>query len=253
MVFDDPHELMAQDVAGDLVSIRGLTFRFPRSLALLRSRNPRVIAEDVWPKLWAGLNPEQADLRLSSNRLGSASLPRYPLVMMRALAMIWLFAGLRKDEIAGLRVGCVRRQTRGASPERKEGASVCLLDVPANKTSGACTKPVHSAVRETITAWQELRPAMQAVIDEKTGEVFQVLFGYRGRAPGTDARGSITSHGARSTIATQLYNANKRSVSRNLRPESDPDPDALSVPIRARGQAPALPRPDLRILRIIAD
>ena len=35
------------------------TFRFPRSLALLRSPNPRVIAEDVWAKLlWAGLNLE---------------------------------------------------------------------------------------------------------------------------------------------------------------------------------------------------
>ena len=64
-----------------------LTFRFPRSLALVRSPNPRIIAEDVWAKLlWAGLNLEQADLPFSSNRLGRASLPRYPLVMMRALA-----------------------------------------------------------------------------------------------------------------------------------------------------------------------
>ena len=205
-----------------------LTFRFPRSLALVRSPNPRIIAEDVWAKLlWAGLNLEQADLPFSSNRLGRASLPRYPLVMMRALAMVWLFAGLRKDEIARLRIDCVRRQTRGADAESKEEISVCLLDVPANKTSGAYTKPVHGAVRETIQAWQKLRPAMQAVTDEKTGEVFQVLFGYRGRAigtsilnqtlipmlcrkagvPGTDARGPITSHRARSTIATQLYNA----------------------------------------------
>lgn len=203
-------------------------FRFPRSLALLRSPNPRIIAEDVWAKLlWAGLNLEQADLPRSKNSLSQAALPRYPLAMMKAAAIVWLFAGLRKDEIARLRIGCVRQQTRGAGPQSKEGPSVCLLDVPANKTSGAYTKPVHGAVRETIKAWQELRPAMHAVTDEKTGEVFQVLFGYRGRSmgsailnrtlipmlcrkagvPDTDVRGPITSHRARSTIATQLYNA----------------------------------------------
>ncbi len=204
------------------------TFRFPRSLALLRSPNPRIIAEDIWAKLlWAGLNLEHADLPRSKNSLSQAALPRYPLAMMKALAIVWLFAGLRKDEIARLRIGCVRQQTRGAGPQSKEVATVCLLDVPANKTSGAYTKPVHGAVRETIEAWQELRPAMQAVMDEKTGEVFQVLFGYRGRSmgsailnrtlipmlcrkagvPDTDVRGPITSHRARSTIATQLYNA----------------------------------------------
>ena len=203
-------------------------FRFPRSLALLRSPNPRIIAEDIWGKLlWAGLNLEQNDLPRSKNALSQAALPRYPLAMMKALAIVWLFAGLRKDEIARLRIGCARRQTRGAGVDRNEGASVCLLDVPANKTSGAYTKPVHGAVREMIEAWQELRPTMHAVTDEKTGEVFQVLFGYRGRAmgsgilnhslipmlcrkagvPGTDVRGPITSHRARSTIATQLYNA----------------------------------------------
>jgi hypothetical protein len=147
--------------------------------------------------------------------------------MMRALAIVWLFAGLRKDEIARLRIGCVRRQTRGDEKHAKDGASVCLLDVPANKTSGGYTKPVHGAVREAIEVWQQVRPAMQAVTDEKTGEVFQVLFGYRGRSmgsailnhsvipmlcrkadvPGSDVRGPITSHRARSTIATQLYNA----------------------------------------------
>ena len=205
-----------------------LTFRFSRSLALLRSPNPRIIAEDVWAKLlWAGLNLEQTDLPLSRNALGQAALPWYPLVMMRALAIVWLFAGLRKDEIARLRIGCVRQQTRGADAQNRESASVCLLDVPPNKTSGAYTKPVHGAVRETIEAWQDVRPAMQAVTDEKTGEAFQVLFGYRGRTvgssilnhtlipmlcrkagvPTTDARGPITSHRARSTIATQLYNA----------------------------------------------
>lgn len=203
-------------------------FRSPRSLSLLRSPNPRTIAEDVWAKLlWAGLNLEPADLPRSRNSLGEAAGSRYPLAMMRALALVWLFAGLRKDEVARLRLGCIRLQAGNGKEQVGEGASVCLLDVPANKTSGAYTKPVHGAVREAIEAWQQLRPAMKAVTDEKTGEVFQVLFGYRGRSmgldilnrsvipmlcrkagvPGADLRGPLTSHRARSTIATQLYNA----------------------------------------------
>jgi hypothetical protein len=203
-------------------------FRFPRSLGLLRSHNPRIIAEDVWAKLlWAGLNLEYSDLPRSKNSLGEAAGPRYPISMIRALAIVWLFAGLRKDEIARLRVGCVRRSNTKNGKQSEEGPSVCLLEVPANKTSGNYTKPVHGAVGEAIEEWQGLRPVMPPIVDGKTGEMFDVLFGYRGRplgnvvlnrsvipmlcrkagVPGSDVRGHITSHRARSTIATQLYNA----------------------------------------------
>jgi hypothetical protein len=48
---------------------------------------------------------------------------------------------------------------------------VCLIDVPANKTSGAYTKPVHGAAGEAIEDWQRLRPSMQEITDDKTGEV----------------------------------------------------------------------------------
>jgi len=204
------------------------TFRYPRSLALLRTPNPRIIAEDVWAKLlWAGLNLELSDLPRSKNSWSEAAGPRYPLSLIRALAVVWLFAGLRKDEIGRLRVGCVRWQKAEDRAQAKHSLSVCLIDVPANKTSGNYTKPVHGAAGEAIGEWQRYRPAMHPIIDEKTGETFHVLFGYRGRSvghiilnrsvipmlcrkagvPETDARGQITSHRARSTIATQLYNA----------------------------------------------
>jgi integrase len=82
-------------------------------------------------------------------------------------------------------------------------------------------------VGESIRAWEALRPDQPAAIDEKTGEVVHFLFAYRGRRPAKtyindtlvpilckkagvpleDARGKITSHRARSTIASQLYNA----------------------------------------------
>ena len=37
----------------------------------------------------------------------------YPLPLIRALALTWLFSGLRSDEISRLRVGCIRWQQDG--------------------------------------------------------------------------------------------------------------------------------------------
>lgn len=102
-----------------------------------------------------------------------------------------------------------------------------LLEVPANKTSGPYTKPVRRALGESIEEWQQVRPKAKPIPDERSGELVDCLFMYRGRpvgkyiinrtiipmlckkagVPERDARGSITSHRARSTIATQLYNA----------------------------------------------
>jgi hypothetical protein len=144
--------------------------------------------------------------------------------MVQALALVWLFCGLRNDEISRLPVGCIRWQT-------EVGAGVvdpiCLLDVPVNKTSVAFTKPVDPPVGKAIASWEAVRPRQPCVIDRKTGLRVSVLFGYRGRKlgatyinrtlipvlcrkagiPRSDARGAITSHRARSTIASQLYNA----------------------------------------------
>jgi hypothetical protein len=105
--------------------------------------------------------------------------------------------------------------------------AVCLLDVPTNKTGTAFTKPVDRVVGELIVQWERLRPDQPASLDPKTSELAHYLFLYRGRrlgiayineviipmlcrkagVPMQDARGNITSHRARSTIASQLYNA----------------------------------------------
>jgi hypothetical protein len=66
--------------------------------------------------------------------------------MIRAVALVWLFAGIRGDEIRRLRVGCVRWQPDNES-------SVCFLDVPVNKTETAFTKPVD-VVGQAINAWE---------------------------------------------------------------------------------------------------
>ena len=56
--------------------------------------------------------------------------------MVRAVAIVWLFCGIRRDEIRRLRVGCVQRPTRDAGvPASNEVLSkdaVVFLDVPPN-------------------------------------------------------------------------------------------------------------------------
>ncbi|MFC5359386.1 hypothetical protein [Azospirillum himalayense] len=67
----------------------------------------------------------------------------YPVELVRALAITWLFAAQRSDEIVRLRVGCVRWQPDAADPA---APPVCLLDVPVHKTGTAFTKPVDPLV-----------------------------------------------------------------------------------------------------------
>ena len=215
-------------------------FATPRHLKHQFRIAPRPISDDLWAKLlWAGLNlraedfpvrghhrhrseDQEAEPLHSRQEAGSF----YPLEMLRALAIVWLFAGLRSDELSRLRVGCARKPTvvTGEQPQEKP---VCLLDVPVHKTGRAFTKPVDPLVGEAIAAWEAVRPAQPDLVDPKTGEQVQFLFCYRAKRlskgylnktlipalcqragiPRADARGSISSHRARSTIASQLFNA----------------------------------------------
>ncbi|MGI5290513.1 tyrosine-type recombinase/integrase [Nonomuraea polychroma] len=199
----------------------------PRSIAALIGPNPRVIADDVWAKLlWAGLNLEPEDCPTNAYGLG------YPMELIRAVTLTWLFSGLRSDEIARLRVGCIRWQHEGApiaanAPDVLASEAVCLLDVPAHKTGTAFTKPVDPLLGQAIETWQAVRPQQPAMLDRKTSEQVHFLFTHRAKrmaktyintavipslcrkagVPTADVRGNITSHRARSTIASQLYNA----------------------------------------------
>jgi hypothetical protein len=120
----------------------------PRSVQALVERNPRVLADDVWAKLiWAGLNLSAADLSVQGG--GSHY---YPLPLVRALSVVWLFSGLHWEEIRRLRLGCIRWQ------QDVPGERVCLLSVPVNKTNTAFTKPVDTIVGETIDNWKRSVP-----------------------------------------------------------------------------------------------
>jgi integrase len=208
-------------------------FATPRSIMALIGPAPRTIADDLWAKLlWAGLNLTIADLPGHGGAPKGHSNPTgamlrnggyYPLEMLQALSIVWLFAGLRSDEIVRLRVGCVRKE-----PSVGQQATQCwMLDVPVHKTGTAFIKPIDAIVGEALTTWEHLRPTQPAALDIKTGERVDFLFSYRARAipraylnkrlipmlcrkagiPQADARGHISSHRARSTIASQLFNA----------------------------------------------
>ena len=80
---------------------------------------PRVLSDDVWAKLlWAGLNLDEGDLPAAWITRGF-----YPITMVRAMAIVWLFAGLRQDEIRRLRVGCIR--VRARHPRQVPRPCVC--------------------------------------------------------------------------------------------------------------------------------
>lgn len=204
-------------------------FATPRSVKALIGPAPRTIADDLWAKLlWAGLNLDISDVPGHGNAPkvgGSAVGHYYPIEMLQALSLVWLFAGLRSDEIFRLRLGCARRES--SSQATSDTETYWLLDVPVHKTGTAMTKPVDPVVGEAIVAWESMRPDQPAKPDRKTGEPVQILFSYRARAvpreylnqrlipilcdkagiPHSDARGPISSHRARSTIASQLFNA----------------------------------------------
>jgi hypothetical protein len=99
--------------------------------------------------------------------------------------------------------------------------------VPTNKTGTAFTKPVDPILGQALDAWQAIRPSQPQLLDRRTGQRVDPLFAICARrvsshyinntvipmlcrkagVPAVDVRGNITSHRARPTIATQLYNA----------------------------------------------
>ena len=213
----------------------GRSLSCPSSIKRLRGPKPRVIADDIWAKLLsAGLTltiddlPGENEYLFNNNHIINKK-SFYPLEMIRTIVLVWLFAGLRSNEIQRLRVGCARWQAVDTAEglESIPKRSVCLLTVPISKTSDEFVKPVDYLIGEAIHTWEKLRPDTVTQYDPKTAEAVNFLFEWRGKrvsknyvnqtiipmlcrkagVPESDAKGNITSHRARSTIATQLFNA----------------------------------------------
>ena len=185
----------------------------------------KVIDDAIWAKLlYAGLNLVEADLALLPER------SRPSLVLLRAVAVVWLFAGLRPNEILRLRLGCVEGQhTDWRVPYADEilpKNSVCLLEVPPHKSGNAFRKPVHPIVGHMVKQWEQARPDIASMLDPMTGQRVDYLFVHRKQPlsqtfinrvlipllcrkmeiPESDSIGRITCSRARITIATQLAN-----------------------------------------------
>ena len=213
----------------------GSSLETPPSIRRLIGPRPRVIADHHWAKLLnAGVGMTEKDVPAFLIRRAeddqSNGTPWYPFEMVKALTIVWLFSGLRANEIKRLRVGCTRKQSPiedGFYPQQDETKPVCMLNVPVSKTATEFNKPVDPLVGAAISAWERIRPATNPQCDTKTGEMVDFLFIWRGKqvgsryinktiipllcqlsgAPTRDVRGSISSHRARATIASQLYNA----------------------------------------------
>ncbi len=203
-------------------------FRTPRTIRNQIGPDPRDLDPLLWAKLvHAAFHLTEADLPHS--KYGAI---HYPLELVRAVAVVWVYSGLRSDEIIRLRFGCIRWQREDVTiPETGEvlpREATCFLTVPTNKTSTTFQKPVNPIVGYSINAWEQVRaPGQLPGNDRKTGTKFDYLFSHRGRSigrdylnttlipllceragiPQADERGAITSHRARATIATLLYNA----------------------------------------------
>ena len=205
-------------------------FALPRQVQRSRERNPRPIDEAFWLKLRAAsLSLRSEDLPRPTDR-GQWRYP-YPLEMIQALAVTWAFSGCRSNEIGRLEVGCayvehVPGQSDPAESEATPAFDQPMLRVPVNKTRGEFVKPVERPLLDAVLAWERLRPEQPALRDPTTGRMVHNLFCIRGRRvsvgvlntvvipillrkaglPEADSRGAITSHRARATLATKLYN-----------------------------------------------
>jgi hypothetical protein len=152
--------------------------------------------------------------------------------MVRALAVAWTFSGCRSNEIERLEVGCtylehVPEQTDSANGSSTPAFDQPILRVPVNKTRGEFVKPIEAPLLEAIAVWERIRPVQPPTRDKTTGRLVHHLFSSRGRQvghgiinsstipsllrktglPDHDSRGPITSHRARATMASKLYNS----------------------------------------------
>ena len=203
-------------------------FAIPKQILRAKCFNPRPIDEAFWLKLrTASLSLTTGDMPTPGTRWNS---PRYPIEMVRALAVAWTFSGCRSDEIKRLEVGCtyvehVPAQTDPSTGETAPAFDQHMLRVPVNKTRGEFVKPIDGMLGKALRAWENVRPGQPRLVDATTGRLTHHLFCFRGQRvgrtvlnnavipmllakaglPEKDSRGKITSHRARMTLATKLY------------------------------------------------
>jgi integrase len=199
-------------------------FALPSSINKLIQPDPRDIDEVIWCKL------THAAATLTEEDY-SAAHSGYSLKYYRAAALLWATSARRPGEIARLQVGCIRRDwdpemlDEQGIPLPGQDAQLCYLHLPSNKTRGPYWVPIPRYTADAVEEWEQERPFNQPKrVDRKDSAQVDFLFCVRGLRMGStfindslipvlckragvperDARGAITGHRARSTIATML-------------------------------------------------
>ena len=166
----------------------------------LEAASPRDIDLHIWAKLTiAAATLAQSDL--PANTL-------YSLTFYRALALVWVTSARRPNEIARLRLDCLRedwepsmlnedgvpvenvidrQEHQGSDQEEIENKppKIYYLQIPAGKSRGAFWIWIPDYVAEAINAWKRERPPQQRkFLDRKDREEVDFLFCYRERHSG---------------------------------------------------------------------
>jgi len=166
----------------------------------LDAASPRDIDLQVWAKL-----------TIAAATLAQSDLPpntTYSLIFYRALALVWVTSARRPNEIARLRLDCLREEwdpeMRGEDGvpvekvidgEKHRGTDqgdgenklpkMYYLQIPAGKSRGAFWIWIPDYVAEAINAWKQERPSQQRkLLDRKDREEVDFLFCYRERHTG---------------------------------------------------------------------
>ncbi len=158
---------------------------------VLDTASPRDIDLQVWSKL-----------TIAAATLAQTDLPpgtRYSLTFYRALSLVWVTSARRPNEIARLRLDCLRedweptmlgeeglpleRVTMNAdrNPEQNEAEGtppkISYLQIPAGKSRGPFWIWLPDYTADAITAWKRERPPQQRkLLDRKDREEVDYLF-----------------------------------------------------------------------------
>ncbi len=162
--------------------------------------SPRDIDLRVWAKL-----------TIAAATLAESDLPKpalYPLSFYRALGLIWVTSARRPNEIARLRLDCVRQdwepdmydedghpaphflvpegeQSRAVGQSTEKVPTISYLHIPAGKNRGPFWIWIPDYVAEAISIWKQERPPSQKkLLDQKDREEVEYLFCYRDRRVG---------------------------------------------------------------------
>ncbi len=184
----------ARRISLDFVPKEVLTTPAPIRKAL-DAASPRDIDVQVWAKL-----------AIAAATLSAQDLPRttrYPLSFYRALALVWVTSARRPNEIARLRLDCLREEwapdmldedgqpvekvtlAGGPShplPHTPESRAVKLfyLQIPAGKNRGPFWIWIPDYVAAAINDWKRERPKYQRkLFDPKERENVDYLFCYQ--------------------------------------------------------------------------